>query len=154
MKRTVLAILVAAASTGAFAQYDGPEDKSKSKQHVQAPKHYTLANCSSCGTVEGVRQEKRKGEGGAVGIVGGAVVGGLLGNQIGGGSGRALATVGGAVAGGYVGNEIQKNSNSTTVWVTDVRMQDGTWRKYEQASAPKWHAGTIVRVMPDGSLRM
>src|SRR3569832_1466592 len=34
----------------------------------------------------------------------GAVAGGLLGHQIGGGTGRTLATVGGAAAGGYAGN--------------------------------------------------
>jgi uncharacterized protein YcfJ len=39
----------------------------------------------------------------------GAVVGGLLGNQIGAGGGRTVATVGGAAAGGYAGNQIQKN---------------------------------------------
>ncbi|HEY8683003.1 MAG TPA: glycine zipper 2TM domain-containing protein [Rhodanobacter sp.] len=40
----------------------------------------------------------------------GAVAGGLLGHQVGGGSGKTLATVGGAVAGGYVGNRVQKNN--------------------------------------------
>ena len=39
----------------------------------------------------------------------GAVAGGLLGNQLGGGSGRTLATVAGAAAGGYAGNQVQKN---------------------------------------------
>ena len=38
----------------------------------------------------------------------GAVVGGLLGNQVGGGNGRTLATVAGAAAGGYAGNRIQQ----------------------------------------------
>jgi len=39
-----------------------------------------------------------------VGIATGAVVGGLLGNQVGGGNGKTLATVAGAVGGGYLGN--------------------------------------------------
>jgi uncharacterized protein YcfJ len=43
-----------------------------------------------------------------IGIGVGAVVGGLLGNQIGGGNGKTLATIAGAVGGGYVGNEIAK----------------------------------------------
>jgi len=43
-----------------------------------------------------------------VGMGVGAVVGGLLGNQVGGGNGRTLATIAGAVGGGYVGNEIAK----------------------------------------------
>ncbi|MGE5621966.1 MAG: glycine zipper 2TM domain-containing protein [Bacillota bacterium] len=45
-----------------------------------------------------------------IGIGVGAVVGGLLGNQIGGGNGRTLATIAGAVGGGYIGNEIAKKT--------------------------------------------
>ena len=45
-----------------------------------------------------------------VGIGLGAVVGGLLGNQVGSGNGRKLATIAGAVGGGYVGNEIAKRN--------------------------------------------
>lgn len=39
----------------------------------------------------------------------GAIAGGLLGNQVGGGKGKTLATVAGAVGGGYAGNRIQAN---------------------------------------------
>jgi uncharacterized protein YcfJ len=46
-----------------------------------------------------------------VGIGIGAVVGGLLGNQVGSGDGKTLATIAGAVGGGYVGNEIAKKQN-------------------------------------------
>ena len=45
-----------------------------------------------------------------IGIATGAVIGGLLGNQIGGGSGRKLATIAGVIGGGYVGNEIEKRA--------------------------------------------
>ena len=41
-----------------------------------------------------------------VGIGVGAVVGGLLGNQVGGGNGKKLATVAGAIGGGMLGNQI------------------------------------------------
>ncbi len=40
----------------------------------------------------------------------GAVVGGLLGNQVGSGNGKKVATVGGAVAGGAIGRKVQGNS--------------------------------------------
>lgn len=46
----------------------------------------------------------------AVGIGIGAVVGGLLGNQVGSGDGKTLATIAGAVGGGYIGNEIAKKN--------------------------------------------
>ncbi|MEO5810750.1 MAG: glycine zipper 2TM domain-containing protein [Rhodanobacter sp.] len=42
-----------------------------------------------------------------VGTAIGAVAGGLLGNQVGGGKGKTLATVAGAVGGGYAGNRIE-----------------------------------------------
>lgn len=45
-----------------------------------------------------------------IGIGVGAVVGGLLGNQVGGGNGKTLATIAGAVGGGYIGNEIAKKN--------------------------------------------
>jgi uncharacterized protein YcfJ len=41
----------------------------------------------------------------AGGVLGGAAVGGLLGNQVGGGSGRAIATAVGAGAGAAVGTQ-------------------------------------------------
>jgi uncharacterized protein YcfJ len=41
-----------------------------------------------------------------VGIGVGAVVGGLLGNQVGGGNGKKLATVAGVIGGGMLGNEV------------------------------------------------
>ena len=44
-----------------------------------------------------------------VGMVSGAVVGGLLGSQVGHGSGRAIATIGGAALGGYIGSRIGRN---------------------------------------------
>ena len=37
------------------------------------------------------------------------MAGGVLGNQIGGGTGQTVATVAGAAAGGYAGSKIQKN---------------------------------------------
>jgi uncharacterized protein YcfJ len=47
----------------------------------------------------------------------GAVLGGVIGHQVGGGKGNTLATVAGAVGGGYAGHEIQENRqehNTTT----------------------------------------
>lgn len=45
-----------------------------------------------------------------IGIGVGAVLGGLIGNQVGGGNGKTLATIAGAVGGGYVGNEVAKRN--------------------------------------------
>ncbi|HBZ06902.1 MAG TPA: hypothetical protein DEP03_11170, partial [Massilia sp.] len=45
-----------------------------------------------------------------VGVATGAVIGGLIGNQVGGGNGKKLATLAGVIGGGYVGNEIAKRN--------------------------------------------
>ncbi|MOA34704.1 hypothetical protein D3C78_1560960 [compost metagenome] len=46
------------------------------------------------------------------------MVGGLLGNQVGGGSGKKLATVAGAVGGGYAGNKVQENMQAGDTYTT------------------------------------
>ena len=45
-------------------------------------------------------------------------VGGLLGNQVGGGSGKKIATVAGAAAGGYAGNKVQGNMQDKDTYTT------------------------------------
>jgi outer membrane lipoprotein SlyB len=137
MKKLVLASLLAVAAAGAIA--DNPHGLPPGSAKKQAL-------CSDWGTVQDVKLEKRKGEGGAVGIVAGAPAGGLIGNQFGGGNGKTLATVGGAVAGGFVGNEVQKRVTSKEVWVTHVKMKDGSVRSFEHESQPAWKAGSVVKV--------
>lgn len=102
--------------------------------------------CSSCGEVIGVRAVRHTPKTSGVGIAGGAIVGGLLGNQIGGGNGRTLATVAGAVGGGYAGNEVEKSTRTTTSYVVDVRMDNGKSRSFPQ-SGDNWRAGDRVRVV-------
>ncbi len=51
----------------------------------------------------------------------GAVVGGLLGHEIGGGSGKTLATLAGAGAGGYAGNQIQQKTQQGDTYTTTER---------------------------------
>ena len=108
-----------------------------------------VALCDGCAIVSEVKTETRKGSGGAVGMVGGAVLGGVLGHQVGGGTGKTLATVGGAAVGAFAGNEVQKNVNKTTVWQTRVTLKDGSVRTFENSADPGFKAGEIVTV--DGS---
>jgi uncharacterized protein YcfJ len=64
---------------------------------------------AACATDPGAKtQQKQTGS-----VVAGAVIGGLIGNQFGGGTGRALMTAAGAVAGGFIGNHLfKKNAKS------------------------------------------
>lgn len=102
--------------------------------------------CDDCAIVDTVTTETRKGEGGIVGKVGGAVVGGVLGHQVGGGTGKTLATIGGAAAGAYAGNEVQKRTSSKTVWRTRVTLKDGSQRTFETSTDPGFKPGTVVRI--------
>ena len=112
------------------------------------------ALCASCGRVTNVHTETRRGEASGVGAVGGAVVGGLLGNMVGGGNGKKLATVAGAVGGGYAGNEIEKNQKSYTVWVVQVEQADGRARRFERRADPGLRVGDEVRLTENGFTRV
>lgn len=107
--------------------------------------------CESCGHIESVDAIQQPGKPSGLGVVAGAVLGGALGNQVGGGNGRKLATVAGVVGGGFAGNEIEKRTRTTTTYQVRVRMEDGTVRSFPYDTAPSWHAGDRVRVI-NGSL--
>ena len=108
---------------------------------AQAP---VRAICASCGTVESVTAVQQKGEGSGLGVAGGAVAGGLLGNQVGGGNGKTAMTVIGAVGGAFAGNEIEKRARATTVYDVKVRMEDGSVRTLRRADPVA--AGTKVQI--------
>src|SRR5579863_8463675 len=61
-----------------------------------------------CHEEQVTRQAPVKDEHQVIGTLAGAVIGGVIGHQIGGGSGRDIATVAGAAGGGYAGNRVQK----------------------------------------------
>ena len=108
--------------------------------------------CGTCGNVESVRTITTRARGSGVGAAGGAILGGLLGNQVGGGHGRQLATVAGAVGGAVVGNQVEGNMKATQSYEIRVRLDDGTLRTFRQHSAPRWRNGDRVRIVK-GSLR-
>ncbi|WP_076591808.1 glycine zipper 2TM domain-containing protein [Herminiimonas arsenitoxidans] len=108
--------------------------------------------CSNCGCIESIRSVQVAAKPSGVGVVGGAVVGGLLGNQIGNGNGRSLATVAGVVGGGFAGNEIEKRTRTATAYEVRVRMDDGRIRTFPYNNPPNWNTGDPVRVV-DGYLR-
>jgi uncharacterized protein YcfJ len=70
------------------------------------------------------RQKPVQDEQRVLGTIAGAVIGGVLGNQVGGGSGKKLATVAGAAAGGYAGNKTQERIQSgSTYQTTETRCE-------------------------------
>ena len=117
-----------------------------------APDHHAQAECRNCGTIVSNHTYKREPErASGVGGVGGAVVGGLLGNQVGSGRGRTLATVAGAVGGAYAGNRVERNLKAETYTDVRVKMAVGGYRTFTEKGTPRFHNGERVRVL-DGRL--
>ncbi|MGF6982829.1 outer membrane lipoprotein SlyB [Paraburkholderia atlantica] len=84
-----------------------------------------------------------------LGAVGGAVAGGLLGNQVGQGRGRVLATIAGAVGGGLAGNGIEHAVRKVATYQVQVRMQDGSYRNFNYDNQPTVQVGERVHVYGD-----
>jgi uncharacterized protein YcfJ len=53
--------------------------------------------------------------------IAGALIGGILGHQVGGGAGKDLATVGGAIAGAAIGNNVARNGSTEQAATRDVQ---------------------------------
>nr|WP_191091146.1 glycine zipper 2TM domain-containing protein [Pantoea stewartii] len=66
------------------------------------------------------------------GSVLGAVAGGVLGHQFGGGRGRDVATVAGALAGGYAGNQVQGGLQDRDTYTTSEQRCRTVYDKQEK----------------------
>ncbi|MGH8054075.1 MAG: glycine zipper 2TM domain-containing protein [Stenotrophomonas sp.] len=83
-------------AASAQAQTYGPRDEGRRFNDG------SRVECRKVEVVNNARDQNR-----IAGTATGAVIGGLLGNQVGKGNGRKLATAAGAVAGGMVGRNVQ-----------------------------------------------
>lgn len=99
----VLGTLLAASSV-AGAQTYGPRDEGRK---------FNDGSRVVCKNVEVQRNSRDPNR--IAGTATGAVIGGLLGNQVGGGNGKKLATVAGAVAGGAAGRQSRATASRKTV---------------------------------------
>src|SRR5476649_1027329 len=81
------------------------------KEQIKTPREV-------CKDVAVTRRAPVKDDHQIVGSVLGAVAGGLLGHQVGGGRGQTLATVAGAVGGGYAGNKVQEGMQNRDTYTT------------------------------------
>ena len=110
-------------------------------QYVAAPAPKV---CNNCGVIEAIHEVNTRASGSGVGAAGGAVVGGLLGNQVGGGNGKTAMTVLGAAGGAFAGNKIEQNMKKVTVYQVRVRMNDGSTRNVEVSSSVPVGSRVIV----------
>lgn len=111
-----------------------------------APAPVVAAICATCGRVESIETIETKGKGSGIGAVAGGVGGGLLGNQVGGGNGKTVATVAGVVGGALIGNEVEKRVKKEVSYRVHVRMEDGSARTFDQATAGGYSVGQRVKL--------
>ena len=129
----------------AQSEYDKAVAAAKAEMTAAGQPVAAAPACVNCGKVVSVKQVEKKGEGGAVGLIGGGVVGGVLGHQIGGGTGKTLATVAGAAGGAYAGREVEKKMKSKNVWKVDVSFSGGGTSSYEFENNPGYKVGDSVK---------
>ncbi|MBB1625325.1 glycine zipper 2TM domain-containing protein [Achromobacter sp. UMC71] len=108
--------------------------------------------CRTCGVVETIRQVQvpvKDNSDHLVGTIAGGAVGGVVGNQFGGGNGKTALTVLGAVGGALAGREVERNirqQQTVTHYELTVRMNDGSARQFRSAQPFAFASGDHVRV--------
>ena len=100
------------------------------------------------GTVESVRpitiqSDKSSGVGG---LAGGAL-GGVAGSSVGGGTGQILASIGGAIIGGLLGNAAENHMATKSGLEVTVRLDNGETRVVAQEADVDLAAGQRVRLL-------
>lgn len=145
--RRLLAIIVVAASFTVIAGCANKSASSSVYTFGQAQQEQIVRT----GTVVSVRsvtiQDDRSS---GAGMVAGGALGGVAGNAVGGGSGRALATVGGAILGGLLGNTVENQVNRTQGLEITVRLDNGETRVVAQAADVAISSGQRVRLISGG----
>lgn len=109
------------------------------------------------GTVVDVREGKIEGDQSGLGAVGGAAMGGVVGNLFGGGKGNTIATVGGAIAGGLAGNAVEKGMTGQRALQVTVKLDvNGKEIQVVQGTDIPFAVGQRVRVVtqPGGHSRV
>ncbi|QOR38268.1 glycine zipper 2TM domain-containing protein [Billgrantia diversa] len=106
------------------------------------------------GTITALRQVQIQADsrmGGIIGTGGGAVIGGLLGNQVGGGSGRQLATAAGVIGGALAGSAAEDTANRVRAWEMEIRRDDGQNVVIVQKADRPYQVGQRVRMIGSGA---
>ncbi|GEN24461.1 glycine zipper 2TM domain-containing protein [Halomonas cupida] len=140
----VLAIgLMTLAGCANTSQYSG---------NVYSGQGAQTAQTVQVGTITALRQVQIQGESsGLLGGGGGAVLGGLLGHQVGGGSGRDIATAVGAIGGAVAGSKIEDSANRTAAWEMEIRKDTGETVVVVQKADQAFQVGQRVRLIGSGS---
>ena len=116
-------------------------------RNIAAPRSAAPPACVDCGTVTGVREIRKAGQGTGLGAVAGGVLGGVLGRSIGGSNNRTAGTVVGAAGGAVAGHMIEKNAREGHSFEIGVRFDDGHSRVFTQETHPSLQQGSRIRLV-------
>lgn len=145
--RRLLAVTAVAASLVVVAGCANRSASSSVYTYGQAQQEQIVRT----GTVVSVRyvtiQDDRSS---GVGMVAGGALGGVAGNAVGGGSGRAIATVGGAILGGLLGNTVEQQVGKKQGLEITVRLDNGETRVVAQEADVALSSGQRVRMISGG----
>ena len=108
--------------------------------------YYSSTATSDYGRVVAIDVVRGSGRTSGGGAVAGAIVGGVLGHQIGSGRGNDAATVAGAIGGAVAGNEIERRRGDDELYRIVVQTRDGREAAFTQESLNGLRVGDRVRV--------
>lgn len=123
------------------------DNRSDNRTDSRDVRQQPVATCANCGSIESVNIVEVKGDSpNIIGTIAGGLLGGVVGNQVGGGSGKDLATIVGAVGGAYAGNRVENNMGKSKIFRVAVRLDGGTTQNFDYANDPSVQVGTRVKV--------
>ena len=99
------------------------------------------------GVVESMRDVRIEPRETGVGTAGGAVLGGIAGSNVGGGSGQIAGAVGGAILGGIIGQNIERSANERPGVELTVLLDSGRYLAVVQEADESFRPGDRVRVL-------
>lgn len=86
------------------------------------------------------------GTGYGLGTLAGAVIGGVAGNQVGGGRGKTAATIAGTAGGAYIGHQLEKRNQGAETYAITVRMDNRGYQTLTLTSPGDLRVGDRVRI--------
>lgn len=147
--RHSVAMLVCLAVAALLLAGCGPTYSTRPGGYAGPPTYQGGRQCyQGCGYVRQIRQvQLGNSNHAALGTVIGAVVGGLLGHQVGGGKGKTAATVAGAVGGGFAGHAVgERSGQGDEGWQVVVQLNNGQYATVTQRDPPQARVGDYVMI--------
>ncbi|AQQ43290.1 glycine zipper 2TM domain-containing protein [Burkholderia cenocepacia] len=142
MKKTILASLIATSILLTGCAGLVPTNNQYTAQQANSIVHV------SYGTIIAMREVQMKEKTSGIGTAAGAIAGGALGSQVGGGKGSWLGAAVGVLGGGVIGQAIERNFSNSKAIEFILRMEDtGTTISITEKTDEKFAVGQRVQLI-------